>query len=160
MTTEVKKRRPKTGPKVNGGSREARQSAAVILDVLSGLRTPTQAASVMSVSLQRYYAIESRALEGLVEACEPRPKGRRQTPQREAEKLRKDVARLQRECDRKQALVRASQRAIGLSAPPTPARIKGKRVRRPVIRALKAAEVLRSAPELGAPEGVEGRQST
>jgi hypothetical protein len=47
----------------------------VILEVLAGMRTPTEAATVVGLSVPRYYLWEQRALEGLVRACEPRPKG-------------------------------------------------------------------------------------
>ena len=56
-------------------SREAQQLAAVILEVLAGVRTPTQAAAVLGFSVPRYYLWEQRAIEGLARACEPRPKG-------------------------------------------------------------------------------------
>jgi hypothetical protein len=56
-------------------SREAQRWAAVILEVLAGVRTPAQAAEALSVSLPRYYQLETRALRGLVASCEARPKG-------------------------------------------------------------------------------------
>src|SRR5438477_8881944 len=57
-------------------SREARRLAAAILEVLAGARTPTEAATSLGLSVPRYYQVESRALEGLLAACAPRPKGR------------------------------------------------------------------------------------
>ena len=62
-------KRSKT-PQTPPGSREARQLAAVILDVLAGSRTPQQAADTLSLSLPRYYQLEARALAGLIDACE------------------------------------------------------------------------------------------
>src|SRR5207248_1760535 len=59
-----------------GHSREARRLAAAILEVLAGARTPTQAAQALGLSLVRYYQVESRAMHGLVAACEARPKGK------------------------------------------------------------------------------------
>src|SRR5580658_5780818 len=56
--------------------RDAQRQAAVILEVLAGARTPTQAAAALSVSVPRYYQMETRALRGLVEACEAKPRGR------------------------------------------------------------------------------------
>ena len=140
-----KKLRRPAGPKVRGGDRESRRVAAAILDVLAGARTPGQAAEALSVSLPRYYALETRALEGFVKACEPRPKGRSKTPEKEIAMLRREVERLRREDARKQALLRAAQRAVGLTAPPP--KPKKKRRRRASVRALKAAAVLRSEPE-------------
>src|SRR5947209_17562740 len=57
-------------------SREARQRAAAILEVLAGARSPTEAAQALGVSLPRYYLLEARALGGLLAACEPQPPGR------------------------------------------------------------------------------------
>jgi len=143
-----KKKRGAGGPRVEGGSPDARKVAAAILDVLGGIRTPTSAAEAVGVSLPRYYALECRAIEGMVKACEPRPKGRVRSPAHEVPALRKEIEKLTRECERKQALLRAAQRTVGLAMPaPVP---KGKRRRKPVVRALKAAAVLRSEPSSGA----------
>jgi hypothetical protein len=57
-------------------SREARRLAAAILEVLAGVRTPAQAATAVGLSLPRYYQVEGRALQGLLAACEARPRGR------------------------------------------------------------------------------------
>lgn len=149
-------------------SREASRVAAAILEVLAGVRTPTQAAQVLSLSIPRYYQMEQRALEGLVHACEPRPRGPTVDPQKDVHRLEKQLARLQQECGRQQALVRAAQRTIGLASPlpakptakpgtkpgtPAPALAEGgKRKRRPrraTVRALKAARACRAAAEGG-----------
>lgn len=153
MTTmePPKKTRGADGPRVEGGSPDARKVAAAILDVLGGMRTPGSAAEAVGVSLARYYAIESRAIEGLVKACEPRAKGRAPSSDKEVAALKKHVETLIRECDRKQALLRAAQRAVGLGATPASSLLKGKRRRKPVVRALKAAAVLRSEPAAAVP---------
>jgi hypothetical protein len=97
-------------------------------------------------------------LAGLVSACEPRPVGKGQSPQRRIASLEKEIVRLRQDCARQQALVRAAQRTIGLGPPP-PAKpavkagvkapatsaAKAKRKRRPVARALKAAAALKAA---------------
>jgi hypothetical protein len=140
--------RPKgSGPKISGGTTDARQIAAAILEVLAGARLPMDAAAALSVSLPRYYALESRALEGLVKACEPRPKGRQRRPEGEIASLSKEVEQLKRDVQRQQALLRAAQRTIGLSEI---ARVKvaagrKRRKRRPTVRALRAVTVLRAA---------------
>src|SRR5262245_30685610 len=59
-----------------GASAEARRLAAAILEVLAGARTPTQAAQALGLSLPRYYLLESRALHGILVACERRSVGR------------------------------------------------------------------------------------
>ena len=56
-------------------SREAQRIAAALLEVLAGVRTPTDAAAALNISIARYYLWEKRALEGFVSACEPRPPG-------------------------------------------------------------------------------------
>ena len=143
------------GPGVNGGSREARKVAAAVMEVLAGSRTPLDAAKALGVSAPRYYVLEARALEGMVAACEPRSKGRTRTPEMELAALRKEHERLQRECARAQALARASQRAVGLSMPKPEKKSgeKGKRRRKPVVRALKVVDRLKSeTPDQASPE--------
>jgi hypothetical protein len=141
-------------------SREAQRFAAGILEVLAGVRTPTEAAAAMGVSVPRYYLWEQRALEGLVAACQPRGGGKIVSSRCQIQALEKEVARLKQECARQQALVRAAQRTIGLAPPPAPkpvvkagGKAAGKRARkrRPTVRALKAVAALRatSAPEDG-----------
>jgi hypothetical protein len=101
--------------------------------------------------MTRYYHLEARALQGLIGALEPRPRGRQQSPHAALARLEREKARLERELQRAQALVRSAQRAIGLP----PARQGGKlgadgkkarRTRRAMVRAEKAAEALRQAP--------------
>jgi hypothetical protein len=139
-------------------SRAAQRLAAAILEVLAGVRTPTDAAAVLGISVPRYYLWEQRALEGLVAACEPRPVGQAMGHRHQLAVLQKEVAQLKQDCARQQALVRAAQRTIGLGPPPPakPApkasgkavgKVTGKkaRKRRPVVRALKAVATLQAA---------------
>jgi hypothetical protein len=149
MNAPIPSKRGPQGPRLRPAPPQAKVIAAAILDVLAGGRTPQQAAESLGISQPRYYALEARALDGLVKACEPRPKGRVREPRKEAEVLRREVERLKRELDRMRALVRACQRTAGLAAPP-PKIDKRKRKRRPAVRALKAAAMLRSAPPAAA----------
>jgi hypothetical protein len=71
------------------GSRDANRVAAAILEVLAGVRTPTDAAQALVVSVPRYYQLEQRALEGLIAACEPRRLGREQTSKSRVSALEK-----------------------------------------------------------------------
>lgn len=137
------------GPRLPAvASREARRQAACILEVLGGTRTPTEAAQELGIPIPRYYLLESRALEGLLAACEPRPKGPTRSAERELEGARKEAERLRRECARYMALARVAQRAVGLSAPAAPPKTKppgkGKGPRRATVRALKAVARLKS----------------
>ena len=124
---------------------EAQRLAATILEVLAGVRAPTQAAEALSISLPRYYQLEVRALEGLVTALAPRPKGKQPTLENRVKVLEKELAAARRQCARQEALVRVTQRTLGLSLAATakPVRdAKGRRQRRPTVRALKAARAL------------------
>ena len=144
-------RKPGTvGPRVEVGSLDARKTAALILEVLGGLRSPTDAAKALGVSAQRYYGLEAQALEGLVQACERRGPGRQRTIGGHVAALEAKVAQLERECARRQALIRVSQRTLGLAKPAeVPAAAPGKRRRKPAIRALKAARELDKPPPMG-----------
>jgi hypothetical protein len=147
-STKTRLRRPH-GAASFSGSAESKRLAAAILEVLAGVRTPTDAARALGTSVPRYYQLEQRALEGLLGACERRPQGRRLNETQQIGRLEREVARLEKECHRHQALARAAQRTIGLSAS-QPATTKtsgggGKRGRRrrPTVRALRAAVALR-----------------
>jgi hypothetical protein len=140
-----------------GVSTDARRLAAAILEVLAGVRTPTEAAQQLAISLTRYYIDEGRALQGLVAACEPRPRGRVRTPETELVTVRRECEQLRRQCARQQALVRVTQRSVGLVPTPPPAAkpdragAKKRRPRKPTARALKAVAVLQEeAPALSA----------
>ena len=128
-------------------SREAKRLAAAILEVLAGARTPTETATALGLSVPRYYQLESRALRGLLSACEAKPKGRVRRPEQEVTALRQDNQRLQREITRQQSLLRAAQRSVGW-APPQPSapaktaspKTSGKKTRtRRTARALSVA---------------------
>lgn len=155
----AKKRSPRarpTGPKTLTGSAEAKRQAVVILEVLSGLRDTGEGATAMGVSLTRYYTLETRALQGLITALEPRPKGRQKTPEMQVAELERERKRLERELTRSQALVRAAQRAVGLPARRSEkkgsklgGKGKPKRRKRRVTRAAKAIAALKSPPAAG-----------
>jgi hypothetical protein len=154
MTKE--KRVKPMGAKALTGSSEAKRQAAVILEVLSGLRRSEDASAAMKIALPRYYLLETRALQGLITALEPRPKGRQRRPEDEIAELEKDRSRLQRELNRTQALVRASQRAMGI-----PQAVKeddksklggtGRKKRRATVRAIRTVRALRRGLETTPP---------
>jgi len=143
-------RRPVGGTNLGReASAQAKRLAAAILEVLAGVRTTTDAATAVGLSLTRYYQVESRALAGFLRACEPSPKGRQPSSERELATLRRTQERLQRELARQQTLARLAQRSLGLAAPAaTPvATTNGKKPRRrkPVARALQVATRLGAA---------------
>jgi hypothetical protein len=135
-------------------SREAKQLAAVVLDVLAGSRTPPQAAEGLGVSLPRYYQLEARGLAGLLAACEARPRGRQPDAEAELVNTKKELERLKRELVRYQSLVRLTQRSVGVP-PPSPAK-GGKRKRKPVVRAMRRAEQLHKEAAAGVESPGEG----
>jgi len=148
-------RAQRRGPAPGGGTSPARRQAAAILEVLAGVRRPSEAAQALGTSLPRYYQLERRALGGLLSACEPAPRGPRVDVARQLAVLERENRRLQRECDRQQALVRMAERSLGLS-PPRPAQApakgreepgqegrKQRRKRRASVRALQVAKGLR-----------------
>jgi hypothetical protein len=151
-------------------SAEARRRAAAILEVLGGLRRPSEAAEMLKTSVPRYYQWERRALTGLLTACEPAARGRGPDLARRITALERENRRLQRECDRQRALVRAAERTLGLTAPAPAAKSKAgspndgakkRRQRRPAVRALKAVRQLQMDRALDATNGaaVEGAAS-
>jgi hypothetical protein len=142
-------------PRKRRGARGVRGALRLRVAEPAIRRGVSEAAQALGTSLPRYYQLEQRALAGLVSACEPAPRGPRQDLARQVAKLEREKQRLERECDRRQALVRVAQRSLGL-APPAPtkpagkdepaagdgAKAKRRRNRRPMVRALKAARAL------------------
>lgn len=148
------------GPSALTGSPDAKRQAAVILEVLTGLRRTEDACEAMKVPLPRYYILETRALQGLITALEPRAKGRQRRPEDEIAVLQKDRDRLQRELNRTQALVRASQRALGIPQPPKPddkSKLAGtgRKKRRATVRAIRTVRALRKGLDAAAPSAAE-----
>jgi hypothetical protein len=134
--------------RTDGVSPEARRQAAAILEVLAGVRTPSEVAQQLAISLTRYYIIEGRALQGLVAACAPRPQGRVRTPASELAALRRECEQLRRQVARQQALLRVTERTVGLTGAAPSAKSDRespkKRRRKPKARALQAAAVLQA----------------
>lgn len=129
------------------GDEAAKRTATMILEVLAGLRSTSEAAQALEISSMRYYVLERRAMEGMVGALAPRPKGKRKRVEGSLEGMRREKVKLEREVGRLQALVRAAQRTMRL--PALPSREKkgeGRRMRRPQVRAEKAIALLQAPP--------------
>jgi hypothetical protein len=147
----AKRKAPRGAHSVQGGTSEANRRAVAVLEVLGGLRTPADAAAALGIAVPRYYQIETRALEGMVTALEPRSLGKQPTLEGRVVRLQKELEQARRESARQQALVRVAQRSLGLKPPSvpsgqTPAKDRsGRRKRKPTVRALKAAAVLRAS---------------
>ncbi len=146
------------GPRMPDGSRESKRLAAAILEVLGGVRMPSDAAKALCISLPRYYQLETRAMAGFMEGCEPRPIGRVRSAKSELASSQKEVQKLRQECARYSALVRIAQRNMGLSAPQPPkpnVKGSGKKYRKKAtVRALKAAQLLVQSETSGEAEAV------
>lgn len=123
-------------------------TAAVVLDVLAGNRSPGDAASALGLSVARYYVIEQQAIDGLIAGCGPRQRGRQPDPGKEIARITAENQRLTQALLRQQALVRTSQRSLGVALPAkaTPATAgppgRGKGKRQPKVRALRAVKRL------------------
>lgn len=162
----ARRKAPRGAHTVQGGTSEANRRAVVVLEVLGGLRTPADAAAALGIAVPRYYQLETRALEGMVRALEPRSLGKQPSLEGRVVRLQKELEQARRESARQQALVRVAQRSLGLkpSSTPngqTPAKDRraglpgtGRRKRKPTVRALKAAAVLRVLPK--DPRGGDG----
>ncbi len=156
----AKRKAPRGAHTVQGGTSEANRRAVAVLEVLGGLRTPADAAAALGIAVPRYYQLETRALEGMVTALEPRSLGKQPSLEGRVVRLQKELEQARRESARQQALVRVAQRSLGLKLPSTPnektpAKDRtGRRKRKPTVRALKAAAVLRVLPK--DPRGGDG----
>ena len=64
------------GARAVRGSDAARRLTALLLEAWSGVRTTMATSEAMGVTLPRFYQLEARALQVLVTAMEPRPRGR------------------------------------------------------------------------------------
>ena len=131
------------------GSKEAKKAAMAVLEVLAGLRKPSEAHKELGCSLQRYYAIEARAIQGLITSLENRDHRRQRRPETKIKELEKELERTTRELNRAQTLIRMAQRTVGMKAATNklPASKKGKRRRKATVRAKKVAKVLKTKLE-------------
>jgi hypothetical protein len=146
----------KPPPEVAASS-QARRIAAVLLEVLAGLRATGSAAKELGITPMRFYQIEERAIGGLISACEPRPSGLQ--PERrdalELASLREQVRRQTQELNQARSVLRTTRRQLGVATAPEPIAVKpgtrkdGKptkaKVRRPTVRALTMVRRLMKA---------------
>jgi hypothetical protein len=133
------------------GSPAATRLAVGILEVLSGECGPGEGSRLLGLSQTRYYALEARAVQGLVAALEPRATGRHGTG---LEGLRLEKQALERTVHRLQALLRATQRAVAITPP-----VAGTAVRRrrgPTRGATLVARLRAPTPTPIATEAAEG----
>lgn len=149
------------GPSTLKGSPEAKTVANVLLEVLAGFRKPADAATALKMSLPRYYALETRALQGLLTALEPRSPGKKVRPETQLARLEQEKKRLGSELARAQALLRMAQRTFGLPVSPDPKKKTGSgpgsRKRRPEVRMKRFLAALKKPEAPPSPASPEPR---
>ena len=153
-------REKKVRPAITG-SEHAKRVAAVILEVVSGVRGAQEGAEVLGISSMRYYQLEERALQGMVTALEPRAKGPRvPSPEETLKQVERERERTKREVGRLQTLLRMVRKSVHLEEPRWGAagagtKANGKKHRKPMRRVEKLIERLKPsemapAAEMGA----------
>jgi len=147
--TKPKQKAKPVGPSALKGSLEARRHAALILEVLCGERSSGDAAKAMGIALPRYYLLETRAMQGVVDALEPLPRGPRKSADTEIAALNRQITRQKQELAGAQFRQRTAQRVLGIPAPETrePKTLPSGKLRkpkRPSVRALKMVAALRT----------------
>ena len=130
-----------TGPSTLKGSKGAKASLVVILETLAGASTTGEAAERLGVSLSRYYQLETRALQGMLTALEPRPRGPRKTKDGEIKALRAEKREVERELRRATSLLRAATRSVGVKA--ATKRVKKRARRRATARGATVLATIR-----------------
>jgi hypothetical protein len=133
------------------GSEGARRLAATLLESWSGACGPVEAAERMGVALVRYYQLESRALQAVILALEPRPRGRTVTPAGALRREEGEKKRLERELHRYQALYRSAAKSLGIapkSETPSESKSGKKQRRRRVTRGERVAMDILAPREL------------
>ena len=144
--------------RVATASPQAKTTAAVVLEGLTGLRSAPDAARALGVTVVRYYTVEAQAIAGLIAACEPAAPGPAPgaATEREVARLRQEHRRQEQELSRLRAVLRTTQRSLGV-APVAPSTApsgsgsgptgpgKRRRARRPVVRAMTVVRRLMAA---------------
>lgn len=132
-----------------GASAQAKTTAAVVLEGLTGLRSAPESALALGITVARYYTVEAQAVAGLLVACEPAPPGPAPglATERELARLRQQHRLQDQELSRLRAVLRTTQRSLGVQ-PTAPAAVstkptkpgekkdRARRPRRPVVRAM------------------------
>ena len=109
---------------------QAKQRAAVILQVQAGQLTASEAARQLGMSRKTYYQWEKRALQGLMEGLEPGLPGRPSTaPSREVQQLRKKVQELEQKLEETEKVARLRE-LIAEARRPQPTAKKGRSSKR------------------------------
>jgi len=146
----------KMGPTALRGSQQAKRAMVVILEALAGSSGTTEAAERLSISLSRYYQLETRALQGMMTALEPKPRGPRKTPDGEIRALRAEKQAVERELRRARSLLRAASRSVGVK--PAGKRAASKKKGARTRRGSRGRTVLKTLKEDMREESQDGTQ--
>lgn len=143
--------RKATGPTTLQGGTQAKRQMVVILETLAGGCSTSEAAERLGISHSRYYQLETRGLQGMLRALEPRPRGPKKTLDGEIRALKAEKKQLERELRQAQSLLRAASRSVGvkLGRKRTASKKKGTRKR----RGSRGATVLKTLKEVSAEPG-------
>lgn len=112
---------------VEGVDAETRRRTLVILDVLSGRKNVTEAASELEISRERYYELERAAVTAMCEGLKPKKPGR-PPKEREPEEvldLRREQERLKRQNEKLEAKVEILKERGGGGKKPGPPQGRG-----------------------------------
>ncbi|MHC4850060.1 MAG: hypothetical protein ACYTEG_16645 [Planctomycetota bacterium] len=152
----------KSGPETLKAGRHARKVVAAILEALSGEIGTSEAAALLGISLSRYYQLETRALQGMLTAMEPRKRGKQKTPQGEIRALKAQKREVEQELRRHQSLLRAANRSLGLAAKGRKKASSKGRARKRGVRGKTVLQTLRAGAvdEEGAGDGKAQRDGT
>ena len=144
-------RKQPAGAKALTGSDEAKRKAAVFLEAITGLRTTQSAADELGIALVRYYVLETRMLQAMIDALEPKARGRKRSFEADLAQLKDENARLQRDAMRFQALYRMTQRAVGVKEDKPARKAKGKKKTRRARRQSRGERILKELRPEGSP---------
>lgn len=139
----------RTGPGALEGTRDAVRTGALLLEMLAGLRGPQETAEAMGVSQPRLYQLEAKALQAMIDALEPCPRGPKADPSKQVQAIELRCKKLETELRRYQALHRNATRSLNLPSPSKKVRAESKgektvkRRRRKTARAERVAQGLR-----------------
>jgi hypothetical protein len=123
---------------------------------MSGARGPREASEALGISTMRYFTLEDRALQGMVLALEPRPRGRRRpSPDDVLQGVQREREVLRRELGRTQALLRLVRKSVKLREPEEKGSGKDKRRRAPEKHATKLLARLREPVQVLAGAGAQ-----
>ena len=147
----------KSGVSTLRGGRHARKVVAAILQALSGEIGTSEAAALLGVSLSRYYQLEAKALQGMLQAMEPRKRGIQKTPERQIQALVGEKKHLEQELRRQQTLLRAANRSLGLGGRSRKRASSKGRARRRGVRGKTVLKTLRREEEGGGCDGTAKR---